>query len=104
MRGPLVKLGQPPDCSDCLSDEVRGVVNVITRLPGDRWQGGLLVEGVNGPAAKAGMQPGDIILGLNNQPVTSVDQFRKLLEGAGNRFALLVQRGNSRIFLPIRMG
>ncbi|HMV63807.1 MAG TPA: DegQ family serine endoprotease [Zoogloea sp.] len=66
--------------------------------------GGLLVEGVNGPAAKAGMQPGDIILGLNNQPVTSVDQFRKLLEGAGNRFALLVQRGNSRIFLPIRMG
>jgi serine protease Do len=66
--------------------------------------GGLVVERVAGPAAQSGMQPGDVILALNNQPVTGIDQFRKLLEQAGNRFALLVQRGGARIFVPIRIG
>lgn len=65
--------------------------------------GGLLVEDAAGPAAKAGLQAGDVILGINNQPVTGVAQFRKLLEAAGNRFALLVQRGGSRIFVAVRL-
>ena len=65
--------------------------------------GGIVVEGASGPAAKAGLQSGDVILGINNQPITSVEQFRKLLDAAGNRFALLIQRGGSRIFLPIRI-
>jgi len=65
--------------------------------------GGVVVESVAGPSAKAGLQPGDVIVGVNNQPIGSIDQFRKLLEAAGNRFALLVQRGNSRIFVPLRM-
>lgn len=62
------------------------------------------MEQVSGPAAQAGLQPGDVILALNNQPITGVDQFRKLLERAGNRFALLVQRGSSRLFVPVRIG
>ena len=49
-------------------------------------------------------QPGDVIVGVNNQPITSIEQFRKLLDAAGNRFALLIQRGGSRIFLPVRIG
>ncbi len=66
--------------------------------------GGVVVEGLGGPAAKAGLQPGDVIIGVNNQPITGIDQFRKLLDAAGNRFALLIQRGGSRIFLPVRIG
>ena len=66
--------------------------------------GGVVVEGLGGPAAKAGLQPGDVILGVNNQPITGIEQFRKLLDAAGNRFALLVQRGGSRIFVAIRLG
>ena len=65
--------------------------------------GGVVVESVNGPSAKAGLQPGDAIVGVNNQAITSIDQFRRLIESAGSRFALLVQRGNSRIFVPLRM-
>ncbi|QDF95134.1 peptidase [Azoarcus sp. DD4] len=65
--------------------------------------GGLVVESANGPAAKAGLERGDIILAINNQPVSNVAQFRQLLERAGNRFALLVQRGGSRIFVPVRL-
>ena len=66
--------------------------------------GGVLVESASGPSAKAGLQPGDVILGINNQVIGTVEQFRKLLEAAGNRFALLVQRGDSRIFVAVRMG
>lgn len=58
------------------------------------------MEGVSGPAAKAGLQNGDPILGINNQPITSVEQFRKQLDAAGNRFALLIQRGGSRSSCP----
>ncbi|MCK6374139.1 MAG: DegQ family serine endoprotease [Zoogloea sp.] len=65
--------------------------------------GGVVVESVSGPSAKAGLQPGDAIVGVNNQAITSIDHFRKLIEAAGNRFALLVQRGNNRIFVPLRM-
>lgn len=66
-------------------------------------RGGLAVESSAGAVARAGVQRGDVILALNNQPVTSVAQFRSLLEAAGNRFALLIQRGGSRIFVPVRI-
>jgi serine protease Do len=65
--------------------------------------GGLVVERVTGPAAQAGLQAGDIVLALNNQPVRNVEQFRQLLSRAGNRFALLIQRGDTRIFVPVRI-
>ncbi len=64
--------------------------------------GGLVVERVEGTAAKAGLQRGDVILALNNDPVTDIASFRKLLKAAGDRFALLVQRGNARIYLAVR--
>ncbi|NMG42603.1 Do family serine endopeptidase [Aromatoleum toluvorans] len=67
-------------------------------------RGGLLVERVNGPAAQAGLQQGDVVLAVNNQPVTTVQAFRQMMEKAGNRFALLIQRGGARIFVPIRIG
>jgi serine protease Do len=35
--------------------------------------------------------------------VTSIAELRKLLERAGNRFALLIQRGEARIFVPVRI-
>jgi len=65
--------------------------------------GGVVVEAASGPAAKAGLQAGDVIVGINNQPITGIEQFRKLLDAAGNRFALLVQRGGNRIFMPVRI-
>lgn len=64
--------------------------------------GGLVVERVTGTSAKAGLQRGDVILALNNAPVKDVATFRKLLKQAGKRFALLVQRGNARIYLAVQ--
>ncbi|HJV25768.1 MAG TPA: DegQ family serine endoprotease [Aromatoleum sp.] len=66
-------------------------------------RGGVVVERVSGAAAQAGLQAGDVILALNNQPVTSLQALRQLVEKAGKRFALLAQRGSARIYVPIRI-
>ena len=66
--------------------------------------GGLLVEQVGGPAERAGIQPGDIILSLNGNKVKTPDELRKLLGQAGKRVALLVQRDDAQIFVPVDLG
>jgi serine protease Do len=62
----------------------------------------------SGDAAKNGMLPGDIIREVNQQPVTSVEAFKKALQDAkraGKKFALLrVQRrdGGQFITVPVK--
>ncbi|CAI07796.1 putative serine protease MucD [Aromatoleum aromaticum EbN1] len=65
--------------------------------------GGIVIERATGPAQRAGLQRGDVILSLNNQPVSDVASFRTMIEKAGDRFALLIQRGGARIFVPMRV-
>jgi serine protease Do len=66
--------------------------------------GGLLVEEASGPAAKSGIQAGDIVLSLNGTPISSVEQLRSLATKAGRHVALLVQRDTAKIFVPIDLG
>ena len=71
-----------------------------------RIKSGVLVDTVDGAAARAGIRPGDLILSLNNQDVTSTKQFNELvakLDRAKNH-VLLVRRGDSAQFVPIRPG
>jgi serine protease Do len=65
---------------------------------------GLVIEQAAGPAEQAGVEPGDVLLSLNGTPVRSVDQVRDLLAKAGKTIALLVQRGDTKIFVPVRLG
>ena len=65
---------------------------------------GLLVARAGGPAAQAGVEPGDIILSLNGTPVTSASQLSDKLKKAGNNVALLVQRDGQQIFIPVDLG
>jgi serine protease Do len=67
-------------------------------------EGGLVVEQVGGVAAKAGMRAGDVILGVNGKPVKSVDELKMAIDAAGKSAAVLVQRGDSRIFVPVQIG
>lgn len=64
---------------------------------------GVVVEQVDGPAARAGVQPGDVILALNDQAVGSVEQLKKIVEQSKERAALLVQRNGSRIYVPVQL-
>ncbi len=65
---------------------------------------GLVVAQASGPAAKAGVQRGDVILGVNNRPVKSVEDLRKAVEKAGKHVALLVQRGEATVYVPVELG
>jgi serine protease Do len=65
---------------------------------------GVLVENAGGAAAKAGVRPGDIILSVNNAPVKDVEQLRGLITKAGKSVALLMQRDNNKIFVPVELG
>jgi len=66
-------------------------------------EGGLLVEQSEGPAARAGVQAGDVILAFNNQPVKTVDQLRRLVDRSRGSIALLIQREGNKIYVPIRL-
>jgi serine protease Do len=65
--------------------------------------GGLLVQEVDGPAARAGVAPGDIVLQAGGKPVQSVEDLRSAAK-AGKTVALLVQRGEQRMFVPLPTG
>jgi serine protease Do len=65
---------------------------------------GLVVEGVAGAAEEAGIRPGDLVLSANGKSVHSVDELKSVVTGAKDHVALLVQRGDSRLFVPVDLG
>jgi len=67
--------------------------------------GGLLVEDVQGAAAKAGIRRGDVLMAINNQDVKSVDQLNGLLGQfeKARSVALLIRRGDTAIYVPLRL-
>jgi serine protease Do len=66
--------------------------------------GGLLVEDAQGPAADAGIQAGDVVLSVDGTAVQSADQLRKIVDSHAKQVALLIQRGQDRIFVPVDLG
>jgi serine protease Do len=67
---------------------------------------GVVVREVEaGPARSAGIRPGDILLVINNQDVTSAEQFAKLVKAlpAGKSVPVLIQRGDAPVFLPLKI-
>jgi len=65
---------------------------------------GLLVEKVSkGPAAMAGIQAGDVILAVNGDQVKSVSQLQDKLSQHAKNVALLVMRGENKIYVPVKI-
>ena len=66
---------------------------------------GLLVVDAQGAVAQAGVRRGDVVLGLNNTEVQSLDQFNKQLSGftTGKTVALLVLRAESTLYVPVKI-
>lgn len=70
-----------------------------------RINNGLLVEDVQGLAARSVIRRGDVILALNNIDVRTVDQFNQLLSqyAPGRTIALLVRRSNNSLYIPLKI-
>jgi serine protease Do len=67
-------------------------------------EGGVVVEKADGPAARAGIRPGDVILAVGNQKIETADDLRRVVDGARQSVALLVQRQTAKIFVPVTLG
>jgi serine protease Do len=68
---------------------------------------GLVVSDVvGGPAARSPIQPGDVILAVNQERFSSIEEFRKLVakHKKGDSVALLVRRGDASLYVPLEVG
>jgi S1-C subfamily serine protease len=56
----------------------------------------------DGPAARAGVQPGDLITSVNRQPVRSTSDITAALKASSSRpILLLINRGGQNLFLTV---
>lgn len=82
---------------ESLTDEVKKALKV---------ENGVVVESVDrdGPAVDAGIVDGDVISKINNQDVTSVDEFKAIVAelDEGKLVPILIQRRGGPVFLAIR--
>jgi serine protease Do len=67
-------------------------------------RGRLVVEDVSGPALAAGLQAGDVVLGVNGSGVASVADLKREVARAGRSVALLIQREDQQIYVPVDIG
>jgi len=50
------------------------------------------------------VRPGDLLLAVNGTPIQSVEQLRTLVGKSGKTVALLIQRDEGKIFIPVDIG
>jgi serine protease Do len=113
-----VTVGEAPNDKDDVSTPSKGasksevnriglILNELTSQQKKKLNGknGLLVTDAQGVAATAGVRRGDVVLGINNMEVTSVDQFNKTLTAIpnGKTVAVLILRGESTLYVPIKV-
>lgn len=56
----------------------------------------------NSPAAQSGLRTGDLIVGVNRQPIENLGQLRKLLDEKPSAIALHIQRDNNNFYLLVK--
>jgi serine protease Do len=108
-----VKLGELKDTQIAATEATEGHPGhlglTVRPLTPDERSGvgeshGLLVENVAGAAARAGIQPGDVILSVNGADVRTARQLRELAAKGGKHVALLVDRDGQKLFVPVDAG
>ena len=85
------------------ADNGSGFTSDLTGLQLRSQGQGLLVLQVEGAAQQAGLRRGDIILMVNRTAVSDENSFNQALNHADRTVALLIQRGNSKLFLALEL-
>src|SRR5471030_922780 len=100
--------GKGADQANSASQDARLGVSVRPLTPDEKQSAslsrGLLVQQAGGAAESAGIQAGDVILAVNGQPITTVEQLKTMVAHAGDSIALLIQRDDAQIFVPVDLG
>src|SRR5476651_566523 len=98
------KKAQPPKAS---ASNTLGIA--VSDIPADQKKAlkltnGVMVDAVEGPAARAGFQKGDIILRIGDTDITSAKQFDAVAQNVdpSKMVAVLVRRGDNTQFVPLR--
>jgi serine protease Do len=67
---------------------------------------GIVVEAVQGPAEKARIRRGDVIIAIDNTDLTSIRQFSDIVaqQKPGAPVALLVRRGDASLYVTVEVG
>jgi serine protease Do len=102
---PPVVERKPGPTDDKLGLAVRDL-NAGERAALEVAEGGALIEAIlDGPAADAGLDEGDVLLRVGQTPIASAAQFGELIGAlpAGRTVAVLVLRDGQTQFLPLRI-
>ncbi|HEY3809595.1 MAG TPA: DegQ family serine endoprotease [Steroidobacteraceae bacterium] len=68
-----------------------------------KTRGSIVVVDANGPAAEAGLREGDVILSINRETITSVEQFQAAVKNAGHSATLLLQHDAQQSIVTITL-
>ena len=89
--------------------EAKGKLGVAVRplTPEEKKDGGksgVVVERSAGAAAKAGVQAGDLIVGVGAAKVSTPEELKSLVDKSGKTVALLIERQGRQIYVPVKIG
>jgi len=99
--GKVASAGDDADTKGRLGVAVRSLTPEERKESG---KSGVVVERAGGAAAKAGVQAGDLIVGVGSTKVTSPEELKTLVEKSGKTVALLIERQGRQIFVPVKIG
>jgi serine protease Do len=80
-----------------LTPQIREQLGLLPKVTG------VVINGIdpNSPAAQQGLQPGDVIEGINRQPVRSIADFNRLAAQAKEQTLLRINRQGTGAFVVI---
>ncbi len=98
----------PQETRQTLGVEVRNLSPALAQRFGYRPGEGVIVTAVapGSPAGSVGIRPGDLIVSVNGQTVTSTDQFAKVIRQArqGGKALLLIRREDASQYVVVNFG
>jgi serine protease Do len=100
----------PPQTARSGAEDGGGALGLAVRAldPAEQKEmhthGRLVVEDVTGPALAAGLQAGDVVLGVNGAGVSTIAELKREVARAGHTVALLIQREDAQIYIPVDVG
>ncbi len=110
MRELTVKVGEMANSKADSGDKKTEMAGLtVTPLNPDQKrqlgiQSGVLVDEARGTAARAGIQPGDVIMAVGNAAVNNARELARALDSKAHKtVALLIKRGDSTSYIPLRL-